>query len=462
MDLSKLRLQNPQWESKEAFFEDPFLKELSRIKLVLKHPVEQKIITERNRLFILRGPRQIGKTTLLKRLLKSLLEKGIDPQRTFYFALDVGGVKDEEALFDVLLTYTEFAEENKDKPFFIFIDEATYTRDWAIGVKKAYDLGIIRNCFVLITGSSSLELQRGGERLPGRRGVFPHEADLEMGPLTFREFIQNLEPGIPLPSPEISPLPIYQSAEKLSYYSREMKSLIRKFLLTGGFPLSINEFIEREEISPAPYVTYLQALLGDLAKAGKREVYLKEIIYTIIQKKLEPLDPTLIARETSIRSHNTVSSYIDILENLFVLSTLYHARNLTDPRPSFKRRRKYYFTDPFLFHTLAAWAEGDINPFKFSRKILEGELGGKIIENIVGVHLVKKGKVLFWRGKQGEIDFIFSQKPVFLEVKYQPKIFSEDLKILKKVQGGLLISKETLTKQGNIYVVPLHLFLPLL
>ena len=96
MDLSKLRLQNPQWESKEAFFEDPFLKELSRIKLVLKHPVEQKIITERNRLFILRGPRQIGKTTLLKRLLKSLLEKGIDPQRTFYFALDVGGVKDEE------------------------------------------------------------------------------------------------------------------------------------------------------------------------------------------------------------------------------------------------------------------------------------------------------------------------------------------------------------------------------
>lgn len=80
----------------------------------------------------------------------------------------------------------------------------------------------------------------------------------------------------------------------------------------------------------------------------------------------------------------------------------------------------------------------------------------------MGVHLVKKGKVLFWRGKQGEIDFIFSQKPVFLEVKYQPKIFSEELKILKKVQGGLLISKETLTQQDNIYVVPLHLFLALL
>ncbi len=462
MELSKLRLQNPQWDSVELFFSDPLLKQLAQLKLILRFPLEKKIRPEPGRLYILRGPRQIGKTTLLKRIIKSLLEEGIEPQRIFYFALDIGGIKKEEELFDLLLTYHEFASERYSKPFFIFLDEATYASDWAIGVKKAYDLGIIRDCFLIITASSSIELKRGGERLPGRRGILPHESDVEMLPLSFREFVQNLAPQIQIPTVDISPEEIYRAAEELSYFSQELKNLMGKFLLTGGFPLSINELLAKGEISPGPYITYLQAILADLARAGKSEAYFKEIIYIIIQKKLEPLDSALIAKETSIGSHNTVSSYIETLKGFFLLDVVYSARNIRDPRPSFRKRRKFYFKDPFLFHLMAAWAEGDYNFFRFSRKLMESEMAGRVVENTVGSHLKRKGNVYHWRGKKGEIDFLFGKKPVFIEVKYQPRIFSDDLRVLKRAGGGLLISRETFEMRENICIVPLHLFLPLI
>ncbi len=135
-------------------------------------------------------------------------------------------------------------------------------------------MGIIRDCFLIVTGSSSIELKRGGERLPGRRGIFLQESELRMFSLKFKEYIKNLESEIKIPDIEFTPSSIYKASEKLSYYSKELKSLFNKFLITGGFPLSINEFLSNGEISRAPYVTHLQALIGDLMKAGKREMYL--------------------------------------------------------------------------------------------------------------------------------------------------------------------------------------------
>ena len=462
MELQKLRIQNPQWDSLQFFYKDPVFRELSRAKYVLSHPVEKKIKVEPERVYILRGPRQVGKTTLLKLILKKLLEKGVSPLRTFYFALDIGGIREEEQLFDLLVTYIDFASTSVEKPFFIFLDEATYTRDWALGFKRAFDLGVVRDCFVIITGSSSLELKKGGERLPGRRGLAAHETDLQMLPITFREFLKNVAPEVPLPEVKLSSPALFKAAMEISYYSKELKNLFKKYLLSGGFPLSINDLLKNGAISPASYYTYLQALLGDLTKAGKREGYLKELIYTIVEKRMEPLDAHLISQLTSIGSHNTVSSYIEVLEALFVLTTIYHAKNLTDPRPSFRRRRKFYFSDPFLFHTLASWAEGYSDSFFYSLQAIEGDFAGKLVENTIGAHLKRKDEVFYWRGKKGELDFIFGRKPLFIEVKFKEKITAEDLKIMKKIKEGLVITKENLSKLENIYMIPAHLFLALI
>jgi len=52
---------------------------------------------------------------------------------------------------------------------------------------------------------------------------------------------------------------------------------------------------------------------------------------------------------------------------------------------------------------------------------------------------------------------------LYLEIKYQSKIVSEDKKSLKKVKGGLLLSRDILhfDKENNILIIPLAYFLAL-
>ena len=51
--------------------------------------------------------------------------------------------------------------------------------------------------------------------------------------------------------------------------------------------------------------------------------------------------------------------------------------------------------------------------------------------------------------------------PRYYEVKYQEKIVSGDKKQLRKVNGGVIISKKTLAydEKNEIATVPAHLFL---
>jgi len=44
-----------------------------------------------------------------------------------------------------------------------------------------------------------LDLIKGGERLPGRRGTAAHENDLDMFPLSFRAYMDTVDQGEYLP-----------------------------------------------------------------------------------------------------------------------------------------------------------------------------------------------------------------------------------------------------------------------
>jgi len=123
----------------------------------------------------------------------------------------------------------------------------------------------------------------------------------------------------------------------------------------GGYPLSINFYFQKLSVENSAYNTYLQAILGDLAKIGKREAFLREIASVIISKKFEPVDWATIAQNTSIGSHSTVQSYVEDLSYLFVFNVLYPVKTLRGPEISFRKRRKVYFVDPFIFHTLNSW-----------------------------------------------------------------------------------------------------------
>jgi len=467
MELFRLREQNPYWEKPEDIGKDFHIKVLSTLPFEIINPVERKIELDKDGIFIIRGPRQIGKTTFLKRSIKKLIESGIDQKRIFYFAFDIGGLKDEREVLDLIKTYLSWIRKKVKEKVWMFLDEVTYTPGWAIGLKIAYDQGLLQEVNIIATGSSSLDLKKGGERLPGRRGEVKEIADLIMLPIDFRTFLE-LSLKEKLPSLfSFQKEEIYSLAQEVSFYRKEIQEAFDNYLLVGGYPLSINLYFQKSFIENSAYYTYLQAILGDLAKIGKRETFFREITSAIISKKFEPIDWQTIAQSTSIGSHSTVRSYIEDLTYLFVFYVLYPVKTLGATSISFRKRRKVYFLDPFIFHILNSWCAGSFQPFDYASRWLENpDNKAKLVESIVISCLKRKFPLnAFWRNS-GEIDFIGfgDKKPkLHLEIKYQNKIVSKNKKSLKKVKGGVLLSKDILyyDKENNILIVPVSYFLAL-
>lgn len=467
MELFRLKEQNPYWEKPEDIGKDFHIKSISTLPFEIINPVEKKIELDRDGIFIIRGPRQIGKTTFLKRSIKNLLNKGIDPKRILYFAFDFGGINNEQEVLDLIKTYLSWIRKEAKERVWMFLDEVTYTPEWAIGLKVAYDQGLLQGVTIIATGSSSLDLKKGGERLPGRRGEAEGMKDLIMLPVDFRTFLLlSLKEKLPSLS-SFRKEEIYSLAQEVSFYGKEIQEAFNTYLLVGGYPLSINLYFQQSFIENSAYNTYLQAILGDLAKIGKRETFLREIASVIISKKFEPIDWETIAQSTSIGSHSTVQSYVEDLTYFFVFYILYSVKTLGATAISFRKRRKVYFVDPFIFHTLNSWCAGSAQPFDYASRWLENsDNKAKLAESVV-ISFLKREFPLnaFWRNR-GEIDFIgfVNKRPeLYLEIKYQSKIVSEDKKSLKKVKGGLLLSRDTLhsDKENNILIIPLAYFLAL-
>lgn len=473
MKLEALRFQNPHWDGKEHFLRDPALEKLKAAPKVLFHPIKERVILESDRVIVMKGPRQIGKTTLIKLLMSEQLQRGASPGALLYLAADIAGLKSEHELFNALVTYNEFAGSKGLKTRFIFLDEVTAVADWQTAIKKAYDAGILRHSFLMASGSSAIDLKRGSERLPGRRGKHPQENDLEMLPLLFRHYLENLNPQVKLPEAwdagRMSLDDLFEKARQLSYFDSEVSKAFDGYLLTGGLPLSTNEFLKNggEAISPEPYYTYLQAMLGDALKIGKSERYFREVITALISKRFEPLDAYLITQMTGVGSHNTIADYLDTLEGFYVLRAVLQPKTLGAVQPAFKKRKKIYFRDPFFYHVLHAWINGIPDPFRLSRERQDDPvLKGKLVENAVGAHLMTvPGMLFFWRNNY-EIDFILvppQHKAIYFEVKYQAVVTGEDVKGLKKAGGGILLSRESLTRRDDkIMHIPVHLFLALI
>jgi hypothetical protein len=136
---------------------------------------------------VLRGPRQIGKTTLLNQVIHGLLDEGVAPHRIFRVQFDeLPQLKQVDEPILVLSRW--FSEEVLKKSFnqaahdgeqaFLFFDEIQNLSDWAPQLKHLVDINPVR---VVVTGSSALRIEAGRDSLAGRITT------LEMGPLLLRE-----------------------------------------------------------------------------------------------------------------------------------------------------------------------------------------------------------------------------------------------------------------------------------
>ncbi len=95
------------------------------------------------------GGRQLGKSTLMKHWMLTLLERGVQPEQIVYLTGEL--IDDHHAL--VRLVQSSFAEPKASSLQYLCIDEVTYIRDWDRGIKFLADGGELHNTIVILTGS---------------------------------------------------------------------------------------------------------------------------------------------------------------------------------------------------------------------------------------------------------------------------------------------------------------------
>ncbi len=383
-------------------------------KKLLKRKLFKKLTKWINRKEILaiKGPRQAGKTTLLKMLIKWLKnEKKVNQNKIIFITLE-----DREVLKKIEQNALEFVKsfigKNKKDTFYFLIDEFHYLENGGQILKLLYDN--FDNVKFIITGSSSLELTNKTAKFLVGRVFF-----LNLWPFDFEEALQ-------LESKQLNN--IYQkrskqvkefietskkfSSPKKDIFIKDFKKVFEKYSIWGGYPevLKTEDEETKKTILKNIYNTYI-----------KKDII--EILKTTDHSTLEDLISLLAIQTGNLIKYNSltntidsyfkeVKQYLSILEETFILNRInpYHKNKTKE----IKKTPKIYFVD----NGLRNYIINNFNPPSLRTD------KGSLIENTVFSQFKKnndKIKIKYWRTKsEAEVDFILEkqQKLIPVEVKY--------------------------------------------
>lgn len=453
ISLQLLQQHNPWWFREELILDDEKIADYEREAYQYVPPILSEFPVNTDAILTLRGPRQIGKSTSMKLLIRNLLlESKIPKKHIFYFSLD--RIEDYNQLYELIDCYIRNARPGNPQRLYVFLDEISFVREWQRGVKALADEGKLRNITLLLTGSNLIDIRGGADRMPGRRGKLS-KVDFEQLPMTFAEFVHLTEPAIEL-----------TDIDSLNYHKDLLLCRFENYLVTGGFPLSINLFFTRGFISSYVYQLYMSWIEGDIGRAGKLERNLYQIMSRVLAHISTGISWYGLSRESGIASHATVQEYIEILGRMYVLRSVPFI-NLSSKLPMYRKNRKLYFQDPLIFHCFSGKEMGiGDNFFTECQRFLNDPLGkSKLVESVVGMHIFRHYRNCFYWHGQKEIDFIAKRgnRLHFFEVKYQEKVSAAEFQWFKAIgpKGVQLnvITKRNFEKSQATNLVPVPIFL---
>ncbi len=420
MQVSELIKQNRWWQSDYNMQADRHLSELSRLAIVWKPEI---IGSFDEGIYTLRGPRQVGKTTWIKTKIRDLLEKE-KKEDIFFYSCDL--MKQKEQIVDLVESYLKWNPKGK----YLFLDEIAYVEDWQLAIKHLADAGALKEKVVLVTGSNSLDMKGNIEQLPGRLGK--GKRHFVFFPMSFSTFIRLADKKI---ANDIRSKSLAKSLKKCELYTDKLNSLLRVYAITGGFPRVINEYLMNKKIDDDIYDLYISWIRGEVGKWKREENSSIQIIRKIIESYVTRINWSSIRAATDIESHHTVSGYVQMLEKMFLIQFIYPF-DPSGSMPLFRKNKKIYFVDPFIYTAMEKWSFGLSGMFEKSNLKDEEKLS-KVIEGVVLNHLVSheakasisnifdyKNRVFYFRTKRGkEIDFVVKRGDSigYVEVKWKEK-----------------------------------------
>lgn len=314
---------------------------------------------KRGIVLILYGPRQVGKTTLLRHFLS---------QTRLKYKLDTGdNIRTQELLSSKdlgrILEYVEGYE-------LLAIDEAQQIPDIGLALKMIVDQR--PDIFVIATGSSSFDLAHQiGEPLTGRKKT------LILYPLA--------------------------QSEWLHHHNRsELKEKLEGFLIFGSYPAVLLAKTHKEKMSTLRELadSYLLKDILSLERV-KNSRTLLDLLKLLAFQVGQLVSMSELATQLGI-NFKTLARYLDLLEKTFVIYRLSgFSRNL---RKEVTSQHKYYFWDVGIRNAVVS---------QFNKLDSRNDVGA-LWENFVIIERMKTrhyfeipATAYFWRSySQREIDLI--------------------------------------------------------
>lgn len=352
-----------------------------------------RILEPRDKIQVISGPRQVGKSTLVKQVL----------QETTVPHLLVSADNVEETnntwIGEMWATARARMRAAKMDEYLLVIDEVHKLDNWSEAVKKEWDEDTFndRNLKVVILGSSRLLLKDGlTESLAGRY--------------------------------ELIRMPHWSYAEMHEAFNMD----VDHFIYFGGYPGGA-KYINDER----RWRRYIKDSI--IAPAIEHDVLQTKTIYKpALMKQMFELGCTYSSEELSLNKMlgqlqdagnvTTLASYLSTLDESRLLCGL--------QKYAYDNARKYNSVPKFIvFNTALLSAQSGTT---FNKAFTTPKLWGRWVESAVGAYLLNQAdeydyKLYYWREREDEVDFIieYNKQSIAIEVKSGRRTTNEGLGVFR-------------------------------
>lgn len=372
-----------------------------------------------DRIIVVKGPRRVGKTTLLYQLTKDLLQEA-KPEEILYIPFDDPKLTDFNEIIDFYKNNILKKPLDQGKTY-ILLDEIQYLDNWQHHLKKYFD----RNYPIkfIATGSSATLIKKGTESLMGRT------IEEVMPPFTFKEYLE-YHTGKKTRWKE---KPSLQQTKEIE---EEARIHFNRYLHKGGFPNIFNveetglwqKMIQEDVIEKAVYrdITTLYDI--------KKPELLEKLLLYLTDISGQILNINNISQSIGLSREYTVK-YLTYLKNAYLLLTA--KKYAKSVEKTIRSNEKAYIVDPGIINAL------------LNQTQLTEEQSGQLVEGVIAAHLTGK-EYYYWRDHY-EVDFIVKEdnqlKPI--EVKYKNNINKKDLKGLLKFMEKHNVTEATVVTKNQ-------------
>lgn len=336
------------------------------------------------------GPRQSGKTTLLKQLDAQLRAKG---RNTLWLNLDVEDDFRHLASQGALLQKIRLELGSSGV---VFMDEIQRKENAGLFLKGLYDQGLPWK--FVVSGSGSIELkEKISESLAGRKRVF------ELATVSFGEFVDFRT--------------AYRYTDRLREFFRaepaRTEQLFREYLMYGGYPRVVLAETHQEKLATINEIfrSYLEKDIVYLLRVEKSDSF-SNLVRVLASQTGKMVSYSELSATLGL-SLPTVKTYLWYLEKTFMVRKV--SPWFTNVRKEITKAPVYYFCDIGLRN----FASGSFGGIPDSE-------AGFVFQNAIHALLTERfpladTTIHFWRTKdKAEVDFVIRRGAAVtpLEVKY--------------------------------------------